>query len=57
MQFELNDSMSLGVGYRYLHLDSSTYSYDSWYYGGPDLDVGLSSYEAHVITIAFRMKF
>ena len=57
VRVDLNDSMSLGLGYRYLYVDASTYNYGSWYYGGPDLDVGLSSYEAHVVAITFRMKF
>jgi opacity protein-like surface antigen len=56
LRLELNDQMSVGLGYRYLHLDPSTFSFESWHHG-PDLNLGFSSHESHLVAITFLMKF
>ena len=57
VRFELNSKMYVGLGYRFLHVDSSNYNFDSWYHGGPALDIGFSSHESHMIALTFLMKW
>ncbi len=57
VRVELNDRMSIGLGYRYLHADASSYSFESCYAGQPDFALGLSSYESHIAAITFWMRF
>jgi len=57
LRFELNDRMSIGLTYRYLTVDDSTYGFDSWVPGDPDLDLGFSNHESHFAAISFRMSF
>jgi OmpA-OmpF porin, OOP family len=56
VRFDLNQWMSLGVRYRYLYTDSSTYSFES-YHHGPDFDLDLSSFHSHLVALIFQMKF
>jgi opacity protein-like surface antigen len=55
VRFQLSDKMSVGLGYRYMHVDSSTFSFGSHH--GPDLDLGISAFDTHMATISFHMKF
>jgi opacity protein-like surface antigen len=55
VRFDLNPKMSLGIGYRFLHTDPSTFSYES-YHHGPTLDFGISSHESHIVAVTFLMK-
>ncbi len=57
LRLQLNPKMSVGLGYRYLHVDPSSYSFDSWHHGGSSLDLGLSSHESHLAALTFQMKF
>lgn len=57
VRFQLNDKMTLGVGYRYLYTGASTFDYGSFFGGGPTLYLGLSSYQTHQASITFQMKF
>ena len=56
VRFNLNDRMSLGLGYRYLHTDPSEFTFEAHHYHGPNLDVRFSSFETHVVTLSFVMK-
>jgi opacity protein-like surface antigen len=57
LRLALNSRMMVGVSYRYLHVDPSSYSYGSYYYGGPTLNLGLSSQDSHIVGLSFVMKF
>jgi opacity protein-like surface antigen len=57
LRLKLNDKMSVGVGYRYLHVDESNYSYSAPYHGGPKLDVGISGFDTHMALLTFVLKF
>jgi opacity protein-like surface antigen len=57
VRVELNSRMSVGLGYRFLHMDPSSYTFESWHHGGPDLELGFSSFESHQVSLTFRMKF
>jgi opacity protein-like surface antigen len=57
LQVELNDKMLLGLGYRYFFSDRSSYSYPPLVYGFPNLNLGLSEFQAHTVTVWFTMKF
>jgi opacity protein-like surface antigen len=57
LRFDLNEKMSLGLGYRYLYTDDSSYSYDSAFRRGPDFKLGLSSHHSHTVALTFQMRF
>jgi len=57
VRLELNDQMSVGIGYRYLAVDPSSYSFESDYYGGPTVKIGFSALQSHLAAITFNMKF
>jgi opacity protein-like surface antigen len=57
VRVDLNDKMSLGLGYKYLAVDSSSYTFPSYYYGYPDLHIGLSAQQVHLITFSFTAKY
>ena len=57
VRVDLNRQASLGLGYRFLYADASSFSYDSWYHGAPNLNVKFSSFESHIVSLTFRMKF
>jgi len=57
LRVALNDKMSIGVGYRYLHVDPSTFTFDpAHHHGGPSLDLGISAHESHMVAVTFLMK-
>jgi len=56
VRFSLNDKMSLGVAYRYLHTDPSEFSFESHHHNGPNVDIRFSTFESHVVTVSFVMK-
>jgi opacity protein-like surface antigen len=56
VRLELNDKMSVGIGYRYLAVDSSSYGFESAY-GGPSVNIGFSSLQSHLAALTFTMKF
>ena len=57
VRLELNQTMSVGIGYRYLAVDPSSYSFESDYYGGSTVKVGFSALQSHLAAITFNMKF
>jgi len=57
VRMDVNDRMSLGVSYRYLSVDPASYSFDSWYYRGPDLNVRFSRFESHLVSATFQIRF
>jgi opacity protein-like surface antigen len=57
LRLDLDSKMAVGLSYRFLHVDPSSYSFESWYHGGPDLDVGFSAFESHLVALTFQMKF
>ena len=57
VRVELDNRMFIGLGYRYLHADASTFSFGSCCYGAPEFDLGLSSHESHMALITLGMRF
>jgi len=57
VRLELNDKMSVGIGYRYLAVDSSSYNFESDYYSGPSASIGFSALQSHLAALTFSMKF
>src|SRR5262249_13708526 len=57
VRLQLDNHTSVGLSYRYLHVDPSTYNFDSWHHGGPSLDLGFSSHESHFVGLTFLMRF
>ncbi len=57
LRLKLNDAFSVGLSYRYLHVDSSTFHYDSHHYADPSIDLGLSSQDSHMVGLTFLMRF
>lgn len=57
VRVELNDNLSVGIGYRYLWMDSSSYSFEpDWYYGST-VRIGMDSVQSHLAALTFTMKF
>lgn len=57
LNFELNDMISLGIGYRFLWIDESSYSYEAAWFRGPDLNFGISKHLSHTVALTFQMRF
>jgi opacity protein-like surface antigen len=57
VRFNLNDTMSVGLAYRYLHTDQSEFSFESHHHNSSDFEIGFSAFESHVVTASFSMKF
>jgi opacity protein-like surface antigen len=57
LRLQLNSRMSVGVGYHFLYLDPSHFTYPSYHQHEPDLHVGFSSFESHLATLTFQFKF
>jgi opacity protein-like surface antigen len=59
VRIQLNDQMQLGVGYKYLATDRSTFGEDTdyYYYYGPELHLGVSSQAIHMALLTFTFKF
>jgi opacity protein-like surface antigen len=57
VRLDVNNTMSVGLGYRFLYADPSTFSFDSYHHGGPPLDLGLSAFESHFVALTFKLKF
>jgi opacity protein-like surface antigen len=56
--FELNEQMSVGVSYRYLRTEDSSFSYPPAFPGaGPDLVLGFEGVRTHSFFVTFRAKF
>jgi opacity protein-like surface antigen len=56
LRFEINETMFVGIGYKYLGTADSTFSYDS-VFGGPDVHLGVSGVGAHMVLFSFVWKF
>lgn len=57
LRFELNDHMSLGLGYKYFAADDASFKYGSAFPGGPDFKLGLEGVTAHSLFITFQFRF
>ncbi|MHC1768737.1 MAG: porin family protein [Verrucomicrobiia bacterium] len=57
LNFELNEMISLGIGYRFLWIDESSYSYEAAWFRGPDLSFGISKHLSHTVALTFQMRF
>jgi opacity protein-like surface antigen len=57
LRLNLDNNMAVGLTYRFLYADASTFSFDSYYHGGPSLDLGFSAFETHLVALTFTMKF
>lgn len=58
MRVELNPTMSLGVGYKYLATEDSSFSFPPMFpMLGPNFTVGFSGVRAHLVTVSFQVKF
>ncbi len=57
LNFDLNEMISLGVAYRFLWIDESSYSYEAAWFRGPDLDFGISKHLSHTVALTFQMRF
>ena len=57
VRVELNDNISVGIGYRYLSVNASSYSFESYYYGGPTMNLDFSKLQSHMAAVTFTMKF
>jgi opacity protein-like surface antigen len=57
LRFELNEQMSLGLGYKYFAADSSSYRFSSRFHGGPDLSLSFQGMRSHLATASFTFKF
>jgi opacity protein-like surface antigen len=57
VRLELNDKISVGIGYRYLSVDSSSYNFESYYYRGPTMSLDFSKLQSHMAALTFTMKF
>lgn len=57
VRFDLNDQMSIGVGYKYFATEDSSFEYGSFSGGGPVVRLGIEGVRTHVVTVSFNMKF
>lgn len=57
VRLELNDWMAVGIGYRYLSVNSSSYNYESFYSSDRDVRLGLSKLQSHLAALTFTMRF
>lgn len=57
LRIELNEHISLGMGYKYFAADDASFKYDSLFPGGPDFKLGLEGVRAHSILFSFQIRF
>jgi opacity protein-like surface antigen len=57
LRFNLNQQMFVGLGYKYLFTDDSSYRYESGSGGGPDLHLKFRGVNTHMVTFSFTMRF
>lgn len=58
MRFEINPTVSLGIGYKYLATEDTSFSFPPLFpYLGPNLTVGFSGIRAHLVTASFQIRF
>jgi OmpA-OmpF porin, OOP family len=57
VRFNLNDQMFVGLGYKYLFTDDSSFRYESGSGSGPDLHLKFRGVNSHMVTFSFTMRF
>lgn len=57
LRFNLNPTMSVGIGYKYFATESPTFTYPSGYYGGPDFQMGFDGVHTHSVQFTFQWSF
>lgn len=57
VRFEINNQMSVAVGYKYFATEDADFSFESFNYGQPDLHLGFEGVTSHIVTVAFNMRF
>ncbi len=57
LRFELNEHISLGLGYKYFAADDASFKYRSAFPGGPDFKLGLEGVKAHSLFFTFQIRF
>jgi len=57
LRFDLNDQMSIGIGYKYFSTEDSTFKYEALFGGGPDARLEIEGVRTHVVLVTFDMKF
>ena len=57
VRFELNDQMSVALGYKYFATGNSDFHYESFHHGQPDLHLGIEGVASHIVTVSFNMRF
>ena len=57
VRFQLNPTMSLGVGYKYFATESPTFTYPPGYGGGPDFQMGFDGVHTHSVQFTFQWSF
>jgi opacity protein-like surface antigen len=57
LRFNLNPTMSVGIGYKYFATEGPTFTYPSGYYGGPDFQMGFDGVHTHSVQFTFQWSF
>jgi opacity protein-like surface antigen len=57
LRIQLNEQMFVGLDYKYFAADSSSYSYPSLDYSGPDLSVRFQGMRSHLASFSFTFRF
>ena len=57
VRFDINEQMSVGIGYKYFATGDSDFRYESFNFGGPDLHLGIEGVSSHIVTVSFNMRF
>ena len=57
VRFEINDKMSVAVGYKYFATKDADIAFSSFNAGEPDIHLGIEGISSHVVTVSFNLKF